>query len=194
MSAFHSLSFSTLRDQQIIPPPLTVEPLPLTEPAAALLQPFTGHALLRIDATTEIPLVRALLEHSNRRWSCVIRHGQPVGLIALRDLSSWQAAQKAQQLQLQRWSELSVAALMLPLHELPALTTAQLEQARVGDLIETFRKSGEDFMVVHEQGRLVGAIARCEVEEQTGFRIDGERLPTSFADIVHHLHHPGERH
>lgn len=83
-----------------------------------------------------------------------------------------------------------VRDIMTPRHKIEALDYNDLVSAKVGDVVETLRRSGRQHAVVMKRGegsnisRIAGVISTTQVINQTGQQINVIGLPTTIADLA----------
>jgi CBS-domain-containing membrane protein len=160
--------------------------------ALELLEDLTAPGPVRMPAIAEVCVARLLLEAAKARWGSVVDEtNEPIGVVTLRELQSPHSAQRAQQLGL-RWVEVPVRYLMTPLSALPVIGLDQLRRARVGDLTETLCRSGSEFLLVGNDGRIRGIVACSTLVERTGRPLSIRHQPASFAEIAQAMAHPDQ--
>lgn len=190
MKSFRSLHWASADGWR--PRPVHRTDLDYDAAALELVEDLSASGSVRMPAISEICVARLLLEAARARWGVVIDDAAvPVGVITLRELQSPHSAQRARQLGL-RWNEVPVRYLMTPLTALPVISFGQLEDARVGDLAETLRRSGSEFLLVGHEGQIRGIVACSTLIERTGRPLSIRYQPASFAEVVHAVSHPDE--
>lgn len=81
-----------------------------------------------------------------------------------------------------------VRDIMTPRHKIEVLDMADVEQARVGDLVETLRHMGRQHALVMQSdtsgSRIAGIISTTHVSKQVGEEIGVSGVATSIADLA----------
>ncbi|MGH8279447.1 MAG: CBS domain-containing protein [Gammaproteobacteria bacterium] len=178
----------------------------LTHPSQSLPENVTKDSPA-IDAMTDLSRMAAavvepelLFEKAEERMRnagvrllFVLGHtGEVLGLITLNDLKGMRAIRYQQKTGSTR-SEVLVRDIMTPREKLEALTMADVVQARVGDIIETLKRTGRQHALVIERspGRpaIRGIFSARQIGRQLGVPIDTSGIAWTFAELEAALGH-----
>lgn len=160
--------------------------------AAEVASSLLVNAPVHVHTSTQLSQADAVLDGVNQRFALVLdAQDQLVGILASRDLHGRKAVKKATELGVAH-DELSVDYLMQPISRLPVITQTQLNRARVGDVVATLQKSGQDFLLVQHQGEMVAIVAALTIVERTGESVQIRHHTESFADIMYAIRHGEE--
>jgi CBS domain-containing protein len=162
-SAYGGIAVDTLRYRT------SLSRLKITDPAARAMSDFKQDPPLTI---TESVLLDEALDDMFRlgvRAFLVVREREVVGLITLEDARAASLPRSASRPD----GEPTVAEVMTPSSEVPAIAWQTLQESRVIDLLEIFEATGVAHLVVIEedapQGHAVrGIIQRARLERQLG--------------------------
>lgn len=190
MSHYTSLCWSAVQDRMPVRAVAQSQrQLSWNESALEVLEDFTLHTPLHVHTSTGLKYADAVMDGAASRYACVLDHNEElVGVVAMRDLHGRQAVRLARELEVPH-DEISVEYLMKPVAQLPLVTRKQLESALIGDVVATMQKSGKDFLLVHEKGRIVGLISSLGIVERTGESVQVRHHAESFAEILHAIKH-----
>lgn len=113
---------------------------------------------------------------------------QVMGIITSRDLAGDRAIQYIQEHGGTR-ADIMVRDIMTPRHKIEVLEKNDLEDARVGDVVETLKRMGRQHALVMERGEdglehIAGVISTTQVAKQTGVDIDTAGVAGSIADMA----------
>lgn len=170
----------------------------LGDPALAVMTDLRVAPSVVVPASEALDDSRRLMQHAGVRMAFVIDGGgDVVGLATAADLQGERPMLVAANRQLAQ-RDLSVADVMTPVAAWSTLDVARLANARVGDIVETFRRSGDRYLIVTESIAEADAPARTvvrgvfsanRVERALGRSIDIELRSRSFADLASALAH-----
>ncbi|RUO31447.1 hypothetical protein CWE12_00125 [Aliidiomarina sedimenti] len=189
MSHYTSLSWAAMPAQLPLAKLNARTKLSWNEPARMVLDNFSDQDPLHVHTSTKLKHADAIMDGAGARYICVFDHQQRLtGVLALRDLHGRQAVRLAKELSIAH-DDLSVDYLMKPISQLPLITYQQLERARIGDVVATLQKSGQDFLLVQEEGQIVGLVSSLNIVERTGESVQVRHHVESFVDILHAIKH-----
>ncbi len=172
----------------------------LGDPASAVMTDLRVAPSVVVPSTEALDDSRRLMQHAGVRMAFVIETGgDVVGLATAADLQGERPMLIAAGRQLAQ-RELSVADVMTPVAAWSTIDVARLANARVGDIVETFRRAGDRYLIAIEllpepdaenTPRTVvrGVFSASRVERALGHSIDIELRPRSFADLASALAH-----
>jgi len=110
-----------------------------------------------------------------------------MGLVTSRDLMGDRAIQYMQEHGGKR-EDIMVRDIMTPRHRIEVLNMDDVEQARVGDIVETLRRLGRQHALVmkkDESGpRIAGVISTTQVSKQTSEEISVAGVASTIADLA----------
>lgn len=160
-----------------------------SEPARLVTDSLLSKLPVQVLTSTSLKQADAVMDSTRSRYALVMDlDDELVGVLALRDLHGRKAVQKAHELNVAH-NELSVDYLMTPIERLPVISQQQLEKAQIGDVVATLQSSGHDFLLVQQQGRLVGLVAALTIVERTGESVQVRHHADSFAELLYVLQH-----
>lgn len=137
-----------------------------------------------------LPEVEEAFDGGSARYACVIDNdGAIVGVLMARELHSRYSGSLCSLLQLP-WSQIEARFLMQPLNRMPMLTLAQVQRARIGDIAATMQAASRDFVMVTNDGEIIGWIAALKILERTGESVRLYPKATTFAEVFSALRHP----
>ena len=189
--------FEPLPLQPLSQPALT---LPLAEPHVWLSDPATDvFTDLRIapgvvvPATDSLEDTRRLMQLAGVRMAFVIDASERIiGLVTLLDLQGEHAAQVARARGVPQ-RDLPVLDVMTPVSQWSAIDVGRLAWAKVGHVVETFRATGQRYLIVTEQVAghggapqtvIRGLFSANRVERATGTAIEDELRSRNFAELA----------
>lgn len=157
--------------------------LDLHSPATAIFTDFRRSEPLTVNADMMAPEAERLVRRSHiGMWIVVDEHGDVDGLIGREQLD--ERTRLLARAPGQPYGTLCVRDLMIPRHHLRAIDREALEQATVGDIVETLRTHGDRHCLVvsHADHEICGLIAASDIARrlQTPIQVDG---PPTFAQI-----------
>ncbi len=172
------------------------------EPDSPASEVFTD---LRVAPGVVVPVTEALLDTRRLMQLAGVRMAfvvevpaSVIGLVTLHDIQGERPTQAALRRGVAQ-VELSVGDVMTPLAHWPTLDIGQVGRAEVGDIVHTFRATGQRYLIVTEQVRELGdpaartvvrgLFSANRVERALGHPIDGELRSRSFADLAAALDH-----
>ena len=162
------------------------------DPASAVLTD------LRIASSVVVPVdepledARRLMQHAGVRMAFVLEaRGGVIGLVTAADLQGERALQAATRRGLGH-GELSVADVMTPVAAWAAVDAADLPRARVGDIVATFRATGQRYLIVverdaDERSTIRGVFSANRVERALGHAIEQELRSATFSALAQAL-------
>jgi predicted transcriptional regulator len=92
-------------------------------------------------------------------------------------------------------ADVLVRDLMEPIEQLALIKYDALQLAKVGDVLETFKKTGEYYLLVvntetsNNDITIRGLLSAVTIEKQLGIHLDIAKIPTSFSEVEHSLAH-----
>lgn len=159
-----------------------------------------------IDAMTDLSRMAAVVVESNlpfekaeeRMRNARVRllfvlneNGEVLGLITLNDLKGMRPMRFQQQMGVSR-SEVLVRDVMTPREKLETLTMTEVAEARVGDIIETLKRTGRQHALVIERTpkgpAIRGIFSARQIGRQLGVQIDTSGIAWTFSELEAALH------
>ncbi len=193
MPHFAPLAVAPLRVASLAP--IDGEPhVEADDPATSI---FTD---LRVAPSVVVPAVEPLapalrlMQLAGTRMAFVTDPQQrTVGLVTAADLHG-ERPMLAASVRSQPHGELTVADVMTPLGQWPAIDAHALSRARVGDVLATFRATGRRYLLVTEadaNGQLMlrGVFSANRAERALGQSIDEELRSRNFSELAAALSH-----
>lgn len=177
----------------------------LSDPALRLYTDLRSGAVVVVQPDDGADVTLALLIRAGVRMALVGRvrdgNGEVQGLITAADLAGERATLRA----LERGvvhQELSVADLMTPISQWPAVEFATLSHAQVGDVVATLRAVGQRYLLVTETAmtqtplksevpvtRLRGVFSASRIEQALETALPENHQSRSFAELRNALDH-----
>ncbi|AOM01944.1 CBS domain-containing protein [Cobetia marina] len=189
-SAYHTLEVKPL--EQVTTSRLPLQPLGdinMDSPASELLTDFSVTAGRSIQGSASIGQALATMKQAGVRLLLVHDHdGTFTGVVTSRELQGGRVVMRAMtRFDVQR-DEVTVDMVQVPRAELHGIALSVLKRARVGDLVETLRQSGESHLLVTEEDSdghpcIRGLIAASRVGQALGLHLEHPPEARSFADI-----------
>ncbi|MFC0444856.1 hypothetical protein ACFOD1_10545 [Pseudidiomarina halophila] len=192
MSEFHTLAWKNTPANLRLPEPVTVTTgkLDWHAPASAVLEDFSRNPPLVLKGSLRLPEVEEAFDGGSARYACVIDNdGAIAGVLMARELHSRYSGSLCSLLQLP-WSQIEARFLMQPLNRMPMLTLAQVQRAKIGDIAATMQAASRDFVMVTNDGEIIGWIAALKIMERTGESVRLYPKATTFAEVFSALRHP----
>ena len=164
------------------------ESVGLGEPAMKVVTQLSKVAAMTINPCASMDNASERMIAGNVRLLFVTdQYYNVMGLVTSRDLLGDRAIQYMQEHGGKR-EDIMVRDIMTPRHKLEALKLEDVEKARVGDIIETLRRSGRQHALVMSKGetgcRVAGIISTTQVTKQTGEEISVAGIASTLADLV----------
>lgn len=191
MATFHALDWHHAQAGVRLPenPLKPTQRLNWHHAASAALEHFQKQSLV-LSESTRLPDAEARINQNGNRYVCILDAQRNLsGMLLARELHSRHTGALSSALQLP-WSQIEVRHVMVPITQLPVIERAQLEHARIGDIAATMQAATRDFVLVEDQGHLIGFIASLHILELTGESVRLYPRATTFAEVFTALKHP----
>ena len=167
------------------------------DPASAVLTDLRIASSVVVPADEPLEDARRLMQHAGVRMAFVLEaRGGVIGLVTAADLQGERALQAATRRGLGH-GELSVADVMTPVAAWAAVDAADLPRARVGDIVATFRATGQRYLIVvervvagegeAERPMIRGVFSANRVERALGHAIEHELRSATFSALAQAL-------
>lgn len=171
----------------------------LDAPAIQVMTDFGRHAVVIVRAVTPIDDGLLLMKQSGVRSAFVVNTSDVVlGLVTAYDIMGDKPLRHLEQLgcTLRNCTrkDVTVTDVMEPADRWMVIDYQDLDTHRVGDIVETLRRTGLSHIPVVERAhdgadRLRGMLSATEVSRATGVNAIGLRTASSFAEIEQALEH-----
>ncbi len=164
--------------------------LDMDSPATEFFTDFKKHRPLIIEGDTPALDAAMLMRRSHARMKLVTdAKGEFIGTITIDDLSDVNLMVKVANGE--RLKDVTVSEMMCPKRDILAMDIQEIENATIGDVIETLQRSGQSHCLVVDKScdHIRGLIAASEVERRLHMPIKIEKIPT-FIDIFNNVRHP----
>jgi len=187
---YNTLESITLCDETSLDRPRqeVAESVSLGEPAMKVVTLLSKVAAMTINPCASMENASERMIASNVRLLFVTdQYYNVMGLVTSRDLLGERAIQYMQEHGGKR-EDIMVRDIMTPRHKLEALKLEDVEKSRVGDIVETLRRSGRQHALVMAKGekgcRVAGIISTTQVSKQTGEDISIAGVASTLADLA----------
>ncbi|MCT8469860.1 CBS domain-containing protein [Chromohalobacter canadensis] len=172
----------------IAQPRATQHKLTLDSPAARLLTDFSTQRAQTILTSNTISQALNTMKQAGVRLLMVMgSDGRFTGVINARELVGGRKITIAMQNHDVPREEVTVDMIQTPRAQLHSLSLAQLETARVGDLVETLKASGDQHLLITapgEEGPIIrGLVSASDISRSLGIDLDHPPEARSFAAI-----------
>jgi CBS domain-containing protein len=178
----------------LLPSELPREPIhSLVEPGTAVMTDLDRAAAVTVDADTRIDDALPLMRDAGVRSAFVIDAGcNLLGLVTAYDILGDKPVRHLESrgctLRTCRREDVTVGDIMETTERWMVIDVTDLASCRVGDVVETFRRTGRTHIPVVERtslgaDRLRGLLSAAEVARATGIDTSGLRAAESFAEI-----------
>ncbi len=194
MSSYTALSFSALpivknKSAKHAGPQFLQRKLSWNESALNVLIDFSFQRPLEINQTLELDRAEALLEATKARYACVMNSdNELVGILPKQELHGRTAINMARDLRIPH-GDVSIDYLMIPIAKLPLVSRQQLQQAKIGDVVATLHRSGQDYLLVHDDNEIIGIVPALRIVELTGESVQIPHHANSFVEIMNAVRH-----
>ncbi len=169
--------------------PWQTAPVDLDSPALEVMTDLTQVKAASTQPATTLAQAEQIMIYQGVRMLFVVSDMPAVlGLVTSTDLRGDRALRCVQQRGL-HYDELCVADVMTALAVLDAIDFAQLQRARVGQVIATLERHGRNHLLVVDGAggrppqRVRGVISRSQIERQLGRPIEVPEIAHSFAEL-----------
>lgn len=164
------------------------ETVNLSDPAMNVVTDLSKVAAMTINPCASMNNASERMIASNVRLLFVTDQFYNVmGIITSRDLMGDRAIQYIQEHGGKR-DDIMVRDIMTPRHKIETLSMEDVEQARVGDVVETLRRMGRQHALVMQKdkngARISGVISTTQVSKQIGEEISIAGVASTIADLA----------
>jgi CBS-domain-containing membrane protein len=157
--------------------------------------PFT----LSIDESTQIDHALEFMKYNHIGVLFVTQEDSIVGIITANDIIGekpmlYLLAHEGPSSACTR-ADVLVRDLMEPIEQLALIKYDALKLAKIGDILETFKKTGEYYLLVVDAEAsnndiiVRGLLSAMTIEKLLGIHLDITKIPTSFSEVEHSLAH-----
>ncbi|EGN75764.1 hypothetical protein A28LD_0811 [Idiomarina sp. A28L] len=194
MSTYTALSFTALpiiksSGSKPTVKSFTENKLSWNENSLHALIDFSSQRPLQMSEAVELEHAEELMDASNARYACVLnRGGELVGILPKQEFHGRLAINKARDLRIPH-GQLTIDYIMIPIAKLPLVSRQQLQHAKIGDVVATLHRSGQDYLLVHEEGEIIGVVPALRIVELTGESVQIRHHANSFAEIMNAVRH-----
>ena len=162
--------------------------------AASVMTDFTATAVYCTDVDVAIDQALGFMKSVGVRFLFVKEgSGELVGLVTSTDILGEKPLRhlQSQDCTLASCSrdDVLVRHVMVPTAQWEVIEYADVEKARVAQVVETFKAKGRRHLLVTEGGRVRGMFSATRVEQALGIRLDIVRMAESFAEIENAVIH-----
>lgn len=169
------------------------EQVALQNPAIDVMTDLNRVAAASVDPNVTLDKVEERMRTARVRLLFVLNEsGDMLGLITLNDLKGMRPMRFQQEMGVSR-SEVLVRDIMTPRDKLEVLSMSEVAEARVGDIIETLKRTGRQHALVIERTvggpAIRGIFSARQVGRQLGIQIDTSGIAYTFAELESALSH-----
>lgn len=173
---------------QILPERVT-----LNSPAIDVMTDLSRVAAATVDPNLPVDKAEERMKSARVRLLFVLStRGDLLGLVTLNDLKGERPLRVQREMSVSH-SEILVRDIMTPLERLEAITIEDVAQARVGDIIETLKRTGRQHALVLERTvhgpAIRGIFSARQIGRQLGMQIDTSGIAYTFAELEAALGH-----
>lgn len=161
----------------------------LDDPATVVMTDLRKVTAVTIDAASSIEVADKRMKQRGVRLLLVVDdHDSIVGLITSTDMHGEKPMQYIQKHRVKH-SDISVGDIMTPQGKLDVLCMADVERAKVGDVVETLKKAGRQHALVvdridrNKPQVLRGILSASQIARQLDMEIQTTSLAKTFAEI-----------
>ncbi len=161
----------------------------LQDPATAVMTDLRRVAPVTTERDTLVDAALQKMIHTRVRLLLVTDNAcRLLGVITASDLVGEEPVRVAQSEGIAR-SAISVGQIMTPLERIDVLTMEQVQEARVGDIIETLRAANRQHLLViecdeHRCDNIRGIFSATQIGRYMGTEIPPEGAAQSFAELA----------
>lgn len=198
MSSFHVLATRPAPRPASLPLPHPAERLgaSLRDPALAVFSDLRSGPCVVVPPADGLAETLALMLRAGVRMAFVgeatLGVGSVLGVITAGELQGERPLLHALRSG-QRHEDLRVADLMTPVGDWPLVEFAEVERARVGDVVSTLQAHGRPYLLVVEahggEPRLRGLFSASRIGQALGVPLADDLKSRSFAELEAALHH-----
>lgn len=189
MQHFHTLATTKLQHSTLTNLDSVAEILTLANPATSVMIDFTRRSPKMISKDASIDDAILIMRQTYTRTRIVAsQSGDILGVVSMKCLQSRQVLMTAEHKGLTR-NELTVADIMNKVSEIPAIKFAQVETAKIGDVLQTMRELGEHYLLVLDENSACRGLV-CSSDIQRALQVSTQIEPKydGFSEILSVLH------
>lgn len=181
----HKLDKLCLPIQPVELPPI----IHIDDPATASFVDFERHRAPTISTYRSLGDARAEMEIFNLPVLLVTDiDKQVIGIITSEDILGERPVKLSQETRIPR-SEIEVAMVMTPMHEILVIDSQDLLHAKIGHIIQTLRETTQHTLLVSKDNKIQGFFSASIISNQLGTVIaDVLSNAKSIAQLQHDLH------
>lgn len=177
-----------LQPSQTLPDRLTPE-----SPALDGMTDLSRVAAATIGPEASLPRAEETMRHSGVRLLFVVDARRDLmGLITLTDLKGGRPLQFQREMGVSP-AEVRVRDIMTPVGRLEAISLHEVEGARIGDVVETLKRTGRQHALVMERTAagpaIRGIFSASRIGRQLGKPVETSGIAYTFAELETALHH-----
>lgn len=191
MNTFNELRVVPLAGVEAVDRPGGNIALDLDSPAGQVFTDFEERAPFMLEQSTQIDEAVEIMRRTHVKQLLVINAAEGFrGVISMSDLLSIKVARAGNSTGLKR-EDLAVSHVMTPRSELHAIEYSALESARIGDLLETMKRFGDQYLLVVDSDRssVRGIVSASDIAQAVHMPVSIKERANSFADIYRAVKH-----
>ena len=171
-------------------PPTDVTPM---SPALLAMTDLTRVTPATIELDASLHKAEERMKHAQVRLLFVLdEERELLGLVTLNDIHGERPLRVQRELDITH-AEIRVRDIMTPLGRLETLAMHEVEDARIGDIIQTLKRSGRQHALVVERTRegavIRGIFSATRISRQLGMPVDTTGIASTFAELEEALTH-----
>ncbi|WP_456372476.1 CBS domain-containing protein [Thiolapillus sp.] len=163
----------------------------LDDPALEVMTDFTKVTAISINPCANLEQARERMVSSGVQMLFVTnQYHEVMGLITVNDLSGPKPMQVVSE-NGGKMEDVMVRDIMTPRLKLEALNYEDLSTAKVGDLLETFKRMGRQHTLVVEKdessGKQIirGVLSTTQLSKQLGYKVQSSHMAGNIAEMAH---------
>ncbi len=166
------------------------EKVTLDDPALDVMTDFTKVTAISINPCANLEQARERMVSSGVQMLFVTnQYHEVMGLITVNDLNGPKPMQAVSE-NGGKMEDLMVRDIMTPRLKLEALDYEDISRARVGDLLETFKRMGRQHALVVEKdaetGKQIirGVLSTTQLSKQLGYQVQSSHMASNIAELA----------
>ena len=167
------------------------ERVDLEDPAIEVMTDFTKVTAISVNPCANLEQARERMISSGVQMLFVTnQYHEVMGLITINDLNGTKPMQALSE-NGGKMEDIMVRDIMTPRLKLEALDFSDIQKARVGDLLETFKRMGRQHALVVEKDEsagkqtIRGVLSTTQLSKQLGYEVQSSHMASNIAEMAH---------